>query len=396
MSDAADDQAQTTTYSDEEFKELIGFLQDAKPEVQRFAAEGVCGLTADQGFVEFCKRQPRSVAKPLLRLVERAEESFAQSSVVAESVSGQNQKQAEAVAFTAAGAGLTASSALQALVNLSGLPAVLEELVRLNAPRRIAESMRSGWMEGRAEFAHWQAMLLANLSTSKSGREALCTDASLLQFLIGAFAAKPRPPPRDGHDDPLITLGKLLGNVCASPEGRRLLASEGRGASTLLMLKGELGDRSRRPDVVNIFRNVCLDEECHQAVIDADPVEQLANFLCPWDKMSAEHRQELPKKLREALAASGATLTGDGMVRHTSAIAACGLCAGAKGRTYLRGCGFLQVAQAWLQEEPDEAVRTVLEGMLPSVQLSEEELAAHAAKVEPGDEKLGGMFDGVD
>lgn len=251
-------------------------------------------------------------------------------------------------------------------------------------------------MEGRAELAHWQAMLLANLSTAKAGGEALCADGQLLQFLIGAFAAKPRPPPRDGYDDPLITLGKVLGNVCALPEGRRLLAGSGRGASTLSMIKGELGDRSRRQDVVNIFRNICLDKECHQAVIDADPVEQLAIFLCPWDKMSAELRQELPETLRESLSASGATLTGDGTVRHAAAFAAVGLCAEPAARAYLRGCGFLQVAQAWLQEEPDEAVRTVLEGMLPSVQLSEEELAAHSAKVEPGDEKLGGMFDGVD
>jgi len=394
MSEAADDQAQTATASDQEFKELIGFLQDAKPEVQRSAAEGLCGLTVDQGFIGFCKREPRAVAKPLLRLIERAEERFAASTAAAESVAG--QKQAQKVVVAAAQAGETASSALQARVNLSRLPAVQEELVRLNATRRIAESIRSGWMEGRAERAHWQAMLLANLSTAKAGREALCADEQLLQFLIGAFASKPRPPPRDCYDDPLITLGKVLGNVCALPEGRRLLAGASRGASTLTMLKGELGDRSRRPDIVNIFRNVCIDKECHQAVIDADPVEQLATFLCPWDKMSAELHQELPDRVRKALAASGATLTGDGTVRHAAASAAFGLCAEAEGRAYLRGSGFLQVAQAWLQEEPDEAVRTLLEGMIPLVQLSEEELAARSAKVEPGDEKLGGMFDGVD
>ena len=46
-----------------------------------------------------------------------------------------------------------------------------EELVALNAPKRLTEALRAGWLEGRAEMAHWYAMLLANVSTSKKGQE---------------------------------------------------------------------------------------------------------------------------------------------------------------------------------------------------------------------------------
>ena len=48
---------------------------------------------------------------------------------------------------------------------------VPQELVALNAPKRLTEALRAGWLEGRAEMAHWYAMLLANVSTSKKGQE---------------------------------------------------------------------------------------------------------------------------------------------------------------------------------------------------------------------------------
>lgn len=41
----------------------------------------------------------------------------------------------------------------------------------LNAPKRLTEALRAGWLEGRAQMAHWYAMLLANVSTSKKGQD---------------------------------------------------------------------------------------------------------------------------------------------------------------------------------------------------------------------------------
>ncbi len=48
---------------------------------------------------------------------------------------------------------------------------LFEELVALNAPKRLTESLRAGWLEGRAQMAHWYSMLLANVSTCKKGQE---------------------------------------------------------------------------------------------------------------------------------------------------------------------------------------------------------------------------------
>ena len=64
---------------DQEFSELLGFLQDQKPEVRRFAAEGVLGQTEDTDFLDYCRRNPRTAARPLLRLAEKAESEVSEA-----------------------------------------------------------------------------------------------------------------------------------------------------------------------------------------------------------------------------------------------------------------------------------------------------------------------------
>lgn len=367
------------TNNDQEFSELLGFLQDAKSEVQRFAAEGVLGQTESKEFLEFCQRQPRTAAKPLLRLVEQAEARVAASFAAGETCEGHagGEKAVRAAMLEKASARATGAAALQALVNLSVVPAVLEELVRLGAPRRCAEALRSGWLEGRSELAHWHAMLLANLSTAKAGREAMCADEQCIRFFLVAFVANPRPPPRDGYDDPLLCLGKVLGNICALPEGRRLLAGGESGAAALSTLMRELGDRGRRTDVISVLRNICLDTEFHSAVVAADPIEHLAHFLYPWDKVEPGHRANLPEQLREVLAARGAALTGDAAVRHTASVSMLGLCQTLAGREYLRAHSCRELARGWHQEETEDQTRSVLEAVLQRTQLSDDEFQVH-------------------
>ena len=48
-------------------------MEDQKAEVRRLAAEGVLGQTEDTDFLDFCRREPRKCARPLLRLAEKAE-----------------------------------------------------------------------------------------------------------------------------------------------------------------------------------------------------------------------------------------------------------------------------------------------------------------------------------
>ena len=115
-------------------------------------------------------------------------------------------------------------AALKCLVNLSAVPPLAEELVSLNAVKRLLEALRAGWLEGRAEMAHWFAMLLANVSGLKKAQEALCADENLLKFVVAAYLTKPRLPARDGYEDPLLWLGSVLVNVLVLQEGRKMLA----------------------------------------------------------------------------------------------------------------------------------------------------------------------------
>ena len=246
---------------EQEFSELLGFLQDQKPEVRRFAAEGVLGQTEDTDFLDFCRRNPRSAARPLLRLAEKAE---AEAAEAAEAGAKGKSSQEKTAAIQAASSMAACVSALKALVNLSTIPSVQEELVSLNAPKRLTEALRSGWLEGRATMAHWYAMLLANVTTSTKGQEALCADEGMLKFLVAAYVTKPRPPARDGNEDPLLWLGSLLVNVLVLPEGRKLFATGEHHA--LMTIFSELADRGRRQDMINAVKNICLDPDARNSL----------------------------------------------------------------------------------------------------------------------------------
>jgi hypothetical protein len=350
----------------EEYDELVGFLSDQRLDVQQMAAEGVLSYTGEQGFIGFCQLHPRKVAKPLLRLVERAEVSamegkaaIAEASKELESTKGDAHQQERAVRQAAAEAKTAqdaGSSALQALVNLSAVPAVRDEIVSMNGPRRSVEALRGGWLEGRSGLAHWYAMLLANVTATRDGQEALCADEALVRFLIAAYISNPRPAPRDGYDDPLECLGKVFRNLCALSEGRRVLGK----SSCVESLANELRVRNRRADVLGALRNLCIDNECHKAVAASGFAIQAAAFLYPWERVDEKSRAELTQEIRTELAKTGATLTADPAVRNLAAEALFGLCQSAVGREYLRICDYHEVLRAWECEESDANIKTMV------------------------------------
>mmetsp|Transcript_84408 Transcript_84408/g.176680 ORF Transcript_84408/g.176680 Transcript_84408/m.176680 type:complete len:442 (-) Transcript_84408:86-1411(-) len=372
---------EAVTYSDEEFVELLGFLSDSKLLVQQQAAEGVLDLTQNASFMDYCRRQPRKAAKPLLRLAEKAEAESATSSAAATLAAGraktpEQAKAARQAAIDAVAASRAGGAALKALVNMSAVPAVRDELIEMSAPRRIADVFKGGWLEGRHGLAHWYAMLLANLSTGATGQEALCKDEAMVQFLMTAFEAK-KVAPRDGYEDPLLFLGKVMGNICACEAGRKILTGKDKetAAGTVKRLVNQLSDRARRPDVVSALRNLALDEECHDAVMDGGAFPSMARFLYPLEKVSADLKTELPKEVLEYLSREGAALTSDGPTRLASAFFILGLCRSQKGREYLRDGSAELIIKGWMQEENEEEVRNALEAAIPALTTSEEDLA---------------------
>lgn len=373
-----------TEAKEQEFAELLGFLQDKKIEVQRFAAEGVLELTEDEAFVTYVQKHPRAAARPLLRVAEKAEAdsalSTAAAATAASSRTPQGEKAAKMAAIDSGNSMAAGSAALQALVNISAMPSVRDELVELSAPRRIAETLRSGWLEGRASLAHWQSMLLANITTGKVGQEALCSDEALLRFILAAYSAKPRPAPRDGYEDPLLCLGKVLSNVCVLAEGRRIMAIGEQGPSNLRVLLDQMSDRARRADMVAALKNLSIDKDCHPAVLSTDFLRSTSTFLYPLEKVSQEVRLALPEELRKYLEQEGAALTGDVSVRGAAASSFLGLCRSLEGREYLRSNCCCEILSAWQKEETEEDVRVALEVTLSTLRVSETELQEQLSK----------------
>jgi len=400
----ADDTEVLSAEQETEFTELLGFLQDQKVEVQRLAADGVLSYTETQAFIAFCQKYPRKVGRPLLRLFERSEAAVADGAESSKGAAASaSKKKADSLGIEEKANAIEAGTvALQALVNLSSIPQVSEELVSMSAPKRCTEALRRGWLEGSVEFGHLHAMILANLTTSKTGQQAICAEASLLPFLFAAFVAKPRPPPVDDHEDPLGYLGKAISNVCVLEEGRRALIGakkEGTGSESasaadstdagspegnalLVSLAAELGDRNRRLDVLAIFRNLSLDKECHPHLATSGLMARMARFLYSWEKADPERREQLPETLKGELAAEGAALTADLSVRKVAAECISGLALTAVGRGHLRANGCYEVLRAWHLEETDSFVKAILEDSVTPVHYTEEELTKDREEAE--------------
>lgn len=359
-----------------EFQELLGFLQDPKPEVQRIAAEGVLSFTENEDFIKNCLAAPRKAARPLLRLVEKAEAAAQEAAGAAAPKEEGSAPRRQSPALEVAENAAAGSAALQALINLSAMPAVRDELISLSAPRRCVEALRAGWLEGRAEYAHWYAMLLANLSTAEAGQKALCEQEALTKFLWAAYVARPRPPAVDGHDDPLRCLGKVLCNLCVLPEGRRVLAGSVESGPALGQFAAELADRNRRADVLAAFQNLCLDKECHETVARTPFMSQLARFLYPWEKSEPDRRANLPEALQEVLKAEESTMTADDAIRRSSMSCIRGLCQTKAGREHLRSWGCYEVLRAWHAHGPEtEAdIIAMIEAAVSWVHYSEDEI----------------------
>lgn len=368
MTEAVDEE------QDVQLTELIGFLQDPKVAVQRLAAEGLLDQTESVELISFCKHKPRLVARQLLRLAERAEAAFGQED---------GDKKPKVAAAEAAESAAAGAAALKCLVNLSAVPEVCTELVDMNATRRCCEALRTGWLEGRSELAHWYCMLLANLSTVDSCQKALCKEEGNIRFLFSAFVAAARPPPRDGYDDPMLCLGKVINNVSTQAEGRKILAGGANASGTVKLLADQLADRQRRADVLSTFRNFCLDEECHAAVAGTDFVADIYCFLYPWEKADPTERAKLPEPLQEVLKRAGATLTADLSVRRNGSGSLVGLCLSSTGREYLRNFNCAELARAWQAEEADSETRDDLVAVSTALSKTEEEHNAAPVDVLP-------------
>lgn len=356
---AADEQ------TDLEYTELLSFLSDPKSEVQKLAAEGVLGHTDTQEFLDYCHRHAKKVAKPLLRLVEKCEADLASAKSPTASAS-----------LEAREAGV---AALQALVNVSAVPPVRDELIGMNVVRRCCEALRGGWLEGRLPFAEWYAMLLANVTTAPAGQEALINDESLFRFLFAAYVAKARPS--GSSQDPFGCLGKVICNLCSLQKGRAMLGQGEHAVASLKSLTQELPNRDRRLDVLSTFRNVSLDKECHDALVQVNVIEAMARFMYPLDS-AGDEKASLPEALREDLLAQGATLTNDIAVRAAAAQIFVGLVITEQGRNYLRTCGAAEILRAWAEQETDPDIKVDLETSLPAAKLSEEELAEEQKRIE--------------
>jgi len=329
--------------SNEQYQEVLEFLKDKRSDVQCAAAEALLGFTEDQSFLEYCRQCPRLVARPMLRIIEKDPLEVA------------TREAREA--------------ALKCLVNLASVPAVCAELVELRAPGRCIEVLRTLWLDGNADDVHWFTMLLANLSTTEKGQAAFAVNPKDLMFILSLYIGEVQPKPKDDIQDRLLWAGKVLQNVCAAKVGRAAIVTEVPGLTRLAKDLAVPARRHRRSEIMGIFKNLCNDTECHDAVIDSGFFLRIACFLYP-EGESEEHRKALPEGVLEEMQG----FTADVAIRKLGAEALFLLAGSKEGRLYLHENGCYELVRAWhLKEKDDDAIK-LLTDTVPLVFLTEDDL----------------------
>lgn len=335
----------------EQFEEVLAFLKDTRSDVQCAAAEALLGFTEDPSFLEYCRKCPRLVARPMLRVIEK--------DPLEDSTSDARE------------------AALKCLVNLAGVPPVCAELVELRAPGRCIEVLRTLWLNGNANDVHWFTMVLANLSTTEKGQVAFALNSKDLMFILSLYTGEVQPKPKDDFADRLLWAGKVLQNTCASKAGRAVIVSEVAGLKRLAKDLVDPTRRHRRGDIMGIFKNICNDKECHDVVIESGFYLRMACFLYP-EGEPQERRQSLPEPVLEEMQG----FTADIAVRKLGAEALFALAGSVEGRLYLNEGGCYELLRAWHLKEKDDDTIKLISDTVPLVFLSEEDLQKGITMVE--------------
>jgi hypothetical protein len=226
-------------------------------------------------------------------------------------------------------------------------------------------------------------MLLANLSTTEKGQAGLAANAKDLMFLLSLYIGEVQPKPKDEYQDRLLWAGKVLQNVCAGKDGRAIVVAEVPGLTRLAKDLVVPARRQRRSEIMGIFKNLCNDSECHEAIIQSGFFLRITCFLYPLDE-SDDHRKALPEPVLEELQGFTADIT----VRKLGAEALFRLASSEAGRFYLHENGCYELVRAWHVKEKDDDTIKLLTDTVPLVFLTEEDLQKGMTMVPAKDEGI--------
>jgi len=321
-----------------EYDEVLAFLSDSKHDVVEQAANVVLELSEDAEFLDYIRENPKKVARPLLRVLERED-------------------------FKSQFAGLNA------VVNLSAVPEVAESMLDLKGIRRTCDVMENLWNNGVDKDAvELCTMVLSNLTTIETGQTMLCTEKKSLGFLVPLYLSPPV-----SKTDIMFHIGSILKNITGIREGRAFVAQ----ANIVKPLAHQFAARQRRAIVVDIFRNLASDKECHEVLSDCDFLPSMQCFLYPDNAEKPDHTT-----LHPVVESGRQGLTKDEGVRFNVAEMLVFLARTRIGRESMRRDHVYECVRAWHLEETQDDVKDMLESLVPCIHFSEDELKAEGLEAE--------------
>jgi hypothetical protein len=322
----------TESSNQKEYKELLAFLTHKNVAVQSQALKVLSSFSGDPDmeFIDLVQSEPEAVTRPILRLIETDDKELVEDG-------------------------------LMTLVNLSGIDALAESMIKLSAVRRICDSLNQ-----RQVMIELHCMLLTNLTRLPSGVDSLLSIPGIFKGVVLKYAAV--------DSEEVDHLGSVVVNATSAEQGRRILSdlqTDSQGYTHCLLLQclaRSLGIRRRRATILQILRNLALDTECHDAIAASGVLINMCYFLYP----EREGRRE--DDVHKSITEHGIGLASDTETRSLSAEFLVCFLRSEVGRDVMRTIGIYEVVRLWDLEESEQSIKDMLYDVAMATHLNEEEL----------------------
>jgi hypothetical protein len=246
--------------------------------------------------------------------------------------------------------------ALSTLLNISGHRKISAALLQLGGAARTVTSLNS-----RQRHVPMHCSFLANLSRESAGIEKCLEIPNFFRGVFLKFCAD--------CEEQTDALGLVVINCSTAAEVREALITKEHGRYLLLeVLLRLLSVRRRRLTALRILRNVAIDIQAHQALVDVRLAAKMGSFLYP--QIPGRREEDAASETKENCVG----LALDVETRAASVEILFSLTRTKEGRIGLREQKVYEYLRLWEMEEDVDEVKEKIYTVVNVVVVSEEEI----------------------
>ncbi|KYQ92105.1 armadillo-like helical domain-containing protein [Tieghemostelium lacteum] len=324
-------------------KELVGFLQDPKPEVKILALQHLAGISQDEESIKTLKQT--NIVTYLLRLITDSNHVISRHS-------------------------------LTILINLCSDADMLSEITKKNIVPRLVD----GSTDSKNKLSEIYSMLLSNVTHTKEGCLQLMQagkelEAFYIMKLVQVLL-------QDSNSSDYLTTPKhswiinIILNVTQIQEGRKIVLDKDNLIFQSLLPLIHHKDLVKRRGIVGIIRNCCFSEIHQEYILTSEAIDILTIILLPIrgnDRLDDDEMKGMSPKLQNSEIPLDNQREQDKECRKMLIDSLIFLTKTKKAREYMREKKAYPIIRNYYNKEDDEEIKENIEKVVEILLRDEEE-----------------------